>query len=386
MAIWSVLQVMTRTFLKTLFLSFLFVFGLNLKIQNAYAAESNENTKSVFMSTENVPTPYGPGHMEVQSFDASNSKDLAEAKRQIEQSLGNKRTQHLYRLNVTASDHIPRPSDAAAIAVANEISQTIDARHTSPQKNIAVEPARPGFLKRHYNTTLAVVRFIANGTTVTIGLIVGKQIPLEHALVIGVLTGTMSAAIQLKSDKVMKYLSNSVLLVNAAKKMGLIKGTPGEDPAKAEKVLKEVETYGRWASLEAAFLIVCETAMKVLDIPIAENLFLTVAKSTGSQGVYEVGVLKTVSRLEEMNPELAARHSVYKNVALFAGSGISVLAAVGALVGLPYASLGFLVLTGTGVVLNFGPKLVKSKPIEQIMRMWRPRRAMSCHAMAASVN
>ncbi|MCC2679835.1 MAG: hypothetical protein K0R29_2411 [Pseudobdellovibrio sp.] len=338
------------------------------------------------MSTESVATPYGPAHMEVQSFDVSNSKDLAEAKRQIEQSLGDKRTQHLYQLNVTASDHIPRPSDSAAQAAINEIAQKVDARHKSPQKNIKVEPARPGFLKRHYNTTLAVVRFIANGATVTIGLIVGKEIPLEHALIIGALTGTMSAAIQLKSDKIMKWLSNSVLMVNAAKKAGLIKSTPGEDPSRAEKTLKEVEMYGRWASLETAFLLVCETAMKVLDIPIAENILLTVAKSTASQGVYEVGVLKTINRLEDMNPELASRHNVYKNVALFAGSGISVLAAVGALVGIPYANLGFLVLTGTGAVLNFGPKLVKSKPVEQIMRMWRPRRVNSCHALAASAN
>jgi len=362
--------------------------GLNPAFQTAYAANQNqnENAKSAFMSTESVPTQYGPAHMEVQSFDVSNSKDLAEAKRQIEQSLGNKRTQHLYKLNVTASDHIPRPSDSAAQAAVNEISQKVDARHKSPQKNVKVEPARPGFLKRHYNTTLALVRFIANGATVTVGLIVGKEIPLEHALIIGALTGTMSAAIQLKSDKIMKWLSNSVLLVNAAKRAGLIKSTPGEDPSRTEKTLKEVEMYGRWASLETAFLLVCETAMKVLEIPIAENILTTVAKSTASQGMYEVGVLKTINRLEEMNPELSSRHNVYKNVALFAGSGISVLAAVGALVGIPYANLGFLVLTGTGAVLNFGPRLAKSKPVEQIMRLWQPRRAMSCHALAASIN
>lgn len=368
-------------------MSSLFIFGLNPLDSSAHAANTpNENIKSAFLQTESVPTPYGPGHMEVQSFDVSSSKDLEEAKRQIERSLGDKRTQHLYNLNVTASDHIPRPSDTAAAAATAEISGKVDSRHRSAQKNIKVEPARPGFLKRHYNTTLALVRFIANGATVTVGLIVGKEIPLEHALIIGALTGTMSAAIQLKSDKVMKWLSNSVLLVNAATKFGLIKATPGEDPSRAAKTLKEVEMYGRWASLEAAFLIVCETAMKVLEIPIAENIFSTVAKSTASQGVYEVGVLKTINRLDEMNPDLSSRHNVYKNLALFGGSGISVLAAVGALVGMPYANLGFLVLTGTGVVLNFGPKLAKSKPVEQIMRIWRPRRSLNCHALAASVN
>lgn len=378
---------MTSTFLKFILFTFVFVFGLQPKFLIAQAANSpSENAKSVFMTTDSIPTDSGPAHMEVQSFDVSNSKDLAEAKRQIEQSLSGGRIRHFFRLNVASSDHIPKPSDAAAMFVANQLSKNIEARHSSPQKNITVEAPRVGFFKRHYNTTLAVVRFVANSATVSVGLIVGKEIPLEHALIIGALTGSMSAAVQLKSTAIMKWLSNSVLLVNAAKRAGLIKDSPGEDPTRTARLLKEVETYGRWASLEAAFLIVCETAMKVLEIPIAENLLLTVAKSTASQGMFEVGVLKSISELERMNPELAGRHQVYKNVALFAGSGISVLAAVGALVGMPYSNLGFIVLTGTGAVLNFGPKLMRTKTVDQLMRLWRPKRAFSCRVIMASAS
>jgi hypothetical protein len=373
---------MTRTFLRPFFTG-LFVLSFQLISLTAFA--TNEEAKSLFMNTEAVPTAEGPAHMEVQSFDVSTPENLAEAKRQIQKDLIAKpKTRHFFRLNVSSSDQVQKQkSDIAAEITAQELAEEITAGYSSPVQNIKVESARKSFFKKHYNTTLALVRFVANSATVSVGLIVGKHIPLESAMMIGMLAGSMSAAIQLKSDVVFKWLSNSVLLVNTAKKLGLIKDTAGQDPEKTERLLKEVETYGRWASIEASFLMVCETAMMLLDIPVAENLLLTVAKSTGSQGIYEVGILKTTRELERMNPELANRRETFKNVALFAGSGISVLSAVGALIGMPYANLGFLVLTGTGVVLNFGPKLLRTKPVEKILRMWRPRKAMRCEALLA---
>jgi hypothetical protein len=374
---------MTRTFFRLLFLGFLFT-AIQLKPVSARAAGPNEDVKSVFMSTETIQTSEGPAHMEVQSFDVSTPENLAEARRQIEKDITAKpKTRHFFKLNVSANDQIPQSSDMAAQATANDLAKEIDASHSSPTQNIRVESARKAFFKKHYNTTLALVRFVANSATVSVGLIVGKHIPMESALMIGMLAGGISAAIQLKSDAVFKWLSNSVLLVNTAKKLGLLKSFPADDPGKAERLLKEAEMYGRWASIEASFLMVCETAMMLLDIPVAENLLLTVAKSTGSQGIYEVGILKTTRELERMNPELAGRREAFKNIALFAGSGVSVLSAVGALIGMPYANLGFLVLTSTGVVLNFGPKLLRTKPVEQILRIWRPRKAVRCEMLLA---
>ena len=243
-----------------------------------------------------------------------------------------------------------------------------------------VESPQTGVFKKHYNLTLAFVRFVANSATVTTGLVLGRGVSLEHALVIGALAGSLSAAVQIKSDAVFKWLSNSVLLVSTAKKLGLLPKSEG-DPRIEEKTLKQLEMYGRWAMLETGFLLACRTAMSLLNIPVAENLFLTVAKSTGSQGVFEIGVLKAAALLEKMNPNWTEKAAVFKNVSLFAGSGISVLAAIGSMVGMPFSNLGFVALTGAGLVLNFSSKLVTLKPVEQILRRWKIMQRVRCEML-----
>lgn len=338
---------------------------------SAFAApEINPVQGDLFMSTEEVPTPQGKAHLEVQSYAINSEADLNRVMRELLEKthLSSNTNEHFY-LEVGTTDYKYTKLETTAKVGVAQIDASIKAAGRLDPKSIKVDPPQ-GFFKKHYNLTLAFVRFVANSATVTSGLVLGKGVSIEHALVIGALAGSLSAGVQLKSDAVFKWLSNSVRLVNVAKKLGLIpknRETPGTD----EKILRQVEMYGRWAMLEAGFLLACRTAMSLLNIPVAENLFLTLGKSTLSQGVFEIGVLKGGEVLEQMNPKWSSKAAAFKHVSMFAGSGISVLAAIGSMVDIPFANLGFVVLTGTGVVLNFSSKLVRMRPIEELLVRWK---------------
>jgi hypothetical protein len=266
-----------------------------------------------------------------------------------------------YKLEVTMNDSAEIASDALDLS----LRRTIDSIAPSSK---AQKINMRELISQQYNLTLSFVRLVANSATVTAGLIMGAHVSPERALMIGLLTGALSGAIQLKSDAMYKWLSNSVWLVNSAKKLGLIKD---QNTTQAEAFLKNFEMYGRWGSIELGFLAVIQTSMALLNIPITENIFLTTAKSTASQGVFEVGILKATEQLSEMNPKWAAHSAIFKNAALFAGSGVSVLAAIGSLSNMPYANLGFETLTAAGLVLTFGPKLAKSAPVAAILERCR---------------
>jgi hypothetical protein len=350
-----------------------------------------QDQKQMFMTTQPVQTEAGPVHLEVTAFNIQNERDLQTARETIVgQFRYRPETNEIFRLNVS-SKGMPVNNQLAikTEAVIGEVESLVDARERLEQKNIEVEKPQQTFLKRHYNLTLAMVRFVANTGVVSVGLITGKGVPLEHALMIGALAGAISGGIQIKSAQVFAWLSNSVALVNSAKRIGLISNTNGLSPARSERILREVETYSKWAMLETGFLLACHTAMGLLSIPVTESLFETVAKSTLSQGVFEVGVLKAADQLEKMNPRWSNRAAVFKNVSIFAGSSISVLAAIGSMVGMPYSNLGFVVLTATGLVLNFSSKIVMSDSGQRLLTKWKARvnpasRVKSCRQLVLS--
>ena len=323
----------------------------------------------IFMSTTPVETPVGATHMEVQAFEINSAADMNRVVRELEaKTAANPNTKEFFHLEVSSKDYHGSPLDGVARSATAEIEDGIKAENRMEPKPVQVDPPK-GFFKKHYNVSLAFVRFLSNSAVVSTGLVIGKGVSLEHALMIGALAGTLSASVQLKSDVIFKWLSNSVLLVNAAKKMGLLPKT--EAPGVTERALKQVEMYTRWSMLETGFLLTIQTGMALLNMPVAENLLLTVGKSTLSQGVFEIGVLKASDQLAGINPRWAAKSAVFKNVALFAGSGISVLAAVGSMVDMPFANLGFAALTASGVVLTFSSKISKLKPVEQILMRWK---------------
>lgn len=335
---------------------------------------TDSRPQQTFMSTTPLNTPEGTVHIEVQSYDIHTADDLNRARQEIlAKTRQQPETNEFFRIEVKTSDARPQSLETPVKNVATEIENSIRADNKSkPAATTVAPPNAASFFKRNYNMTLSFVRFVANTAVVSSGLVIGAGVPMEHALLIGSLAGAMSGAIQLKSDVVMKWLANSVLMVNTAKRLRLLPANEGLEPARAERAMREVEMYSRWAMLETGFLLVIRTSMSLLNIPVTENLFMTVAKSTASQGIFEVGVLKATQQLERMNPNWSSRASVFKNVALFTGSGVSVLAAIGSMVGMPFANLGFVVLTGTGLVLNFAPKLAKNRTVERILSSWRP--------------
>lgn len=334
-----------------------------------------------FLTTQQVPSQMGLAHLEVQNFQITNVSELAEAQAAIRLKMsGTARVSEFFTLNVQARDYKINSLEVNFQNTVRDIKSSVSADHVSDQSPVVVDPPRGNIFKRNYNLTLGLVRGVINGATVFAGLVIGKGIPMEHAALIGVLAGSISGGIQIKSDFFFKWLADSVFFVNQAKRLKLIPNTDGAEPSRAEKILKEVVMYSKWASMEAAFLLVIQTSMAMLNVPVTEGLLSTVAKSTASQGVYEVGLMKAADQLGLINPRWARHAQTFKNVTAFGGSSISVLAAIGTMVGMPFSNLGFVVLTAAGLVFTFGSKIVLKEPVQQFLQSIANKRAQAAEA------
>lgn len=348
----------------------------------SFAAE--EKLQQVFLSTEPVPSSEGPARIELQTFAISDEADLEAAKKELIAKSTSK-TGNVYTLNVVSTDYRPGALDTEVAKSVKQIEAAQNASVKIPAQSVMVDAPKRSFLRRHYNVTLGVVRFVVNSVIVTTGIVTGRGIPIESASLIGTLAGGMSGIIQVKSDVISKWMTDSRFMVKTAQRLGLIEKSSPETESKLERAVIQAEKYGRWASLEAGFLFVCNTAMSLLNIPVNENLLMTVGKSTASQGLYEGGVLVLEEQLQKINPlwALNGKTTVFRNVAFFAGSAVSALAAIGSMVGMPFSNLGFVTLSAAGVILNLSPKLIKLKPIEQILERWRFKGVLSCHLLFA---
>lgn len=337
-----------------------------------------------FLTTDSVPTQMGPAHLEIQNFEINNATELSEAQAAISVKMsGTQRVSEFFTLNVQSRNYRVNSLEVSFQNSVREIKNSVSADHVSEQPTTVVEPPRGNIFKRNYNLTLGLVRGVVNGATVFAGLVVGKGIPMEHAALIGVLAGAISGGIQIKNEFFFKWLGDSVFFVNQAKRLKLIPDTDGADPSRAEKILKEAVMYTKWASMEAAFLLVIQTSMAMLNVPVTEGLLSTVLKSTGSQGVYDVGTMKLADNFEAVNPRWARHTQTFKNISAFSGSAISVLAAIGAMVGVPFANYGFVVLAGTGLIFNVGARMLLKDSTQRFIERIATRRAEAAAAREA---
>lgn len=355
-----------------------------LQVEAASSRPAPQAQLQYFLTTSSVPSQMGQAHLEVQNFQITNLDELSEAQTTIKAKFsGTQRLSEFFTLGVQSSDYRINSLEVNFQNTVRDIKSSVSADHVSEQNPVVVEPPRGNIFKRNYNLTLGVVRGVVNGATVFAGLVVGKGIPMEHAALIGLLAGSISGGIQIKSDFFFKWLADSVAFVNMAKRLRLIPNTDGAEPSRAEKILKEVVMYSKWASMEGAFLLVIQTSMAMLNVPVTEGLISTIAKSTASQGVYEVGLMKAADQLGLINPRWAGRAQIFKNVSAFGGSTISVLAAIGTLVGMPFSNLGFVVLTSAGLVFTFGARILLREPVQKFLTKIATKRAEAATARAA---
>jgi hypothetical protein len=357
-----------------------------LRVNAAPSRPALPSQLQYFITTESVASQMGPAHLEIQNFEINSPAELAEAQAAISGKMsGTQRVSEFFTLNVQSRNYRINSLEVSFQNSVREIKNSVSADHISEQPTTVVEPPRGNIFKRNYNLTLGLVRGVVNGATVFAGLVIGKGIPMEHAALIGVLAGAISGGIQIKNEFFFKWLGDSVSFVNQAKRLRLIPDTDGADPSRAERILKEAVMYSKWASMEAAFLLVIQTSMAMLNVPITEGLLSTVLKSTASQGVYDVGTLKIADQFESINPRWARHTQTFKNIAAFGGSAISVLAAIGAMVGVPFANYGFVVLAGAGLVFNVGARVTTKEPVQRFIQRIATRRAEATRAREARV-
>lgn len=206
-----------------------------------------------------------------------------------------------------------------------------------------------------FNLTLTVIRFFLNTGTTTAGLVYGKNIDLGSALLIGVLTGSITAAFQYKTLAFGQWIDNSHLLIKTAQKLKLLSKKAEADYKIAEKALKEAQKYSKWGLAEAAFLGVTTLAMVALNIPVNDNLISTVLLTTATQGFYDIGAINLTKSMKNKFPDSISKIDRSYQLAIFFGSGISVFAAISSLIGLPIGETGFILLMASGAIFNLYP-------------------------------
>ncbi len=383
------LNVLLKFFNKYMKIAIIFVQVLALVLAPIqYSQAMSEPFTAVSIKTLPIETSAGPVHVETHGFGIDNPEALAKAQQRIlEITKNDPKSDHYFSSVVSTTEHKKSEMDKAVAGTVSEIEESISNTNNTKINPVVVNPPdKTSFFKKHYNHTLALVRFISNSSVVTTGLIVGQGISIDHAIYIGLLTGALSATAQLKNKSILNWYSNSVLLVKAAKKMGLLPNENNDNNNKAEKIITEVQKYGKWATIETGFLLVVQTAMSVLNIPVMESLALTVGKSVASQGIYDLGVLKLADEIKKTNPNLGPKVEVMKDVAIFSGSAIWALAAIGSMTGVPIANYLFVTLTAAGLVLNLSPWVTKLKPIDAILKNWRNKGAIiSCRKLIEAI-
>ncbi len=361
---------------------------------SAAPISQNRQQMQYVLSTPDQQTALGPAHLEVQSFEINSPEDLAAAKLAISFSLKNtKRFSEFFVYEASVQNYRINSLEVNFQSTVNEIKNEVSADHISVHSPVVVSSPKTKKFNWTYNHTLAIVRAVANGGTVMAGLVIGKGVPVEHSALIGVLVGGLAFGMQIHNDWFTKILTNSVKLVDKAKQLKLLPESSSSGVSRREKLLKESSFYTKWAITEAAFLLICNTAMSMLHIPLEGNFLMTVVKSTASQGLYDNGVIKTSEVIEKINPNWTGKTNMVRHVAVFGGSAISVLSAIGTMVEMPFSYVGFIVLASSGVVLTLAPKIILLKPVQQILQKIADRQStaqisggrMQCHRMLLGI-
>lgn len=204
--------------------------------------------------------------------------------------------------------------------------------------------------------TLTLIRLLANGTVTTLSLFVTQDVGLGYAMFIGATVGVTTAALQYHTKTFANWLKNSYTLVRLAEQMKFLKpGASTRVDDLSTKILSETEKYVKWGLTEAVFIKMINLLTQLGSIPTSDVFWLTVLKSTASQGIFDIGITKLSQNLEKNYPHLKKNINNLEHAGLFSSSIISVFSALGALIGLPSADLGFMVLAGGGIILNTYP-------------------------------
>lgn len=262
--------------------------------------------------------------------------------------------------------------------VRKQISESIIAENKLDLGSIEVPINKnDSFYKKYYNESLAIVRLILNTTVVTTELITIKGAPFEYAAIVGLVVGGMSGLIQWKSDTLYKWLKNSFYIESKARALGFIKGDASERDTSAKSKLNNFVYYAKWTLLEYSFLTISKLAMSLFDIASNESIHSAVAKTVLSQGFFEHQVVNMEERINQASPNNKFKATVFRNIALFGGSTLSIISAVGVLSGIPYADFGFVLLGGFGVVLSASPKIYDYFKSKQLLSLFKfPRSEM----------
>ena len=336
------------------------------------------------IKTAPIETPDGITHIEADNYIITTSEELTAAQKEIQKTIyTNPNTDQLSTLDVSSKGHAPTELDQKADQMLSELTNSIYAKNRIITPPLQIDPpTKKEFIKKNYNLVFSLVRFFANSGIISYNLIIHRGIPPESALFIGILAGTISAGFQYYNEAYSKLILNSMLFVKTAKKLKLLPESYNQRISTTEKILTETESYVKMGVSEVAFLGVIQLAMLMTDVPVTEDIFTTAAKSLATQGAFNAGLFKSTNELKIMNPHLAEKASILKNSFTLLGSILSVVGTVGTMSGVPFAEISFVVLIGGAVVFNLTPMLLRFKPIDNIIKAWRPiGAAMSCRML-----
>jgi len=324
---------------------------------------TNSHVTGLSMQSQQITSNEQTGHYDVQAYSIRTAEELSIIETHLKNELSRQSPIELQAFDISAGDdHKSDLHQAAVQSVQNILSSS-----ETPNKNKFHRFKLQSLLNKNLDITLSLVRFITNATTITAALVIGKDIPISHGIIIGMVAGGLSGYAQYKTNAIAKWLSQSKLLIEASRKIGLSKNQ-SEVLNKSEKNLQEVEKFIRWGSIDMAFLAAINSVMMMLNIPVTGNLFETVIKSTASQGMMDIGVFNLSHYLKAQFPERENKINKMTSVGLFISSGISVMSAASALVGVTMTDLGFITLSTTGLVLRLYPTYSEWKRNKTVLK------------------
>lgn len=207
------------------------------------------------------------------------------------------------------------------------------------------------FFEKHERISLTILRTVANGSTVSAGLILNGGLSPEVGLAIGFFSGSLSGFFQYFNASFQRLIDG-----NHLRNQEIIK------TKKYGNTIVKTKQMSKWFFTEVSLYTAINTFTMAMGVPMGEfsqeaiKVLKSSAMATGSQGLWD-STIATETRSElrgaEGNPTEQARIQMKSNIKTFAVSMVSVFGGVMTLMGANIGSWSLGALGVTGIIYTY---------------------------------
>ncbi len=259
-------------------------------------------------------------------------------------------------VNMEGSVAAPTTHDYDAYALGQRIA-ALDSRLQLSNENIPLDPVlEKAFRLKHwrekkYRMSFALVRGMSTTGLMTASLMITAAVPVEIALPIAVVAGSMSFLVQYHAKRFNDWTEQTGPL---ARLMGY------KDPSQAPRAVHGTESYMRWYLAQLAFGGIIKVAMSTLGIDqdfatlhsglvASGNLLMTSLYATAAQGTWERVITTTRHRAEMLGKQSPNEIDYRTNFKYLLAAMTSTVFLSMQLLNIPNAEIGFFAMSATGI-------------------------------------